>query len=170
MKTQPELSHEIEIKRKLAAALLGASLRRLAANLMRIVRGAGKPNDLAEEMAAALTAFKGYHEAVGKWPSSYEISEALSVRITERDWRRWRADGTFEQEVAFMTICQGALQIVASQLLSQPLQIAAGEREVYDGVFRIERAREERRKGQAKPRQAVSKRKRRPKSGGDPVL
>jgi len=182
MKTQPELSHETEIKRERAAALLGAWLRRLAANLMRIVRGAGKPNDLAEEMSAALTAFKDYHEAVGEEPSSYEISQALSIgekfedwrqmkdegRTTEQDMERWRADGTIEQELAFAAICRGALQHVASTLVHQPIHIASGESDVYEAIFRIERVREERRRGQAKPRKAVFKRKRRRKSVGGP--
>src|SRR5262245_54650182 len=98
---------ETEIKRERAAAILRASLRELTANLMRIVRGAGKPYDVGEQLVAALSAFKDYREAVGEWPSQYEISEALSIpnaldglrqgkaegRITAQDWEQWSADG-----------------------------------------------------------------------------
>jgi hypothetical protein len=41
---------------------LGGRLRTLATNLLRIIRGAGKPSEIVFQ---AMTA---YHEAAGRWP------------------------------------------------------------------------------------------------------
>lgn len=169
---------EAEIKRQRATDALDGPLRQLASNILRIVRGAGKPYDLYEQMLAVLQAMNDYRDAVGAWPSSFEMDKILNARV-ERNWsdedlKRWTEGGTLEMELAFDAICRGALQNVASKLVDQKLQIAAGENEVYEAVYRIEALREGWRKERARQAQQARaparKKARRRKSESSIVL
>ncbi len=54
--------------------------------------------------------------------------------ITERDIDHRHQDGTIDRHQAETAIKKGALQIIASQLLDQPLQEKAGETELRKGI------------------------------------
>jgi hypothetical protein len=59
------------IKKRRALQDLSWPLRELAANLIRIVRGAGKSHELLDQMTRVMKAMQEYCEAVGAWPSAY---------------------------------------------------------------------------------------------------
>jgi hypothetical protein len=58
----------------------------------------------------------------------------------------WDEDGTFDKMYAEGAIQRGALQIVASKLLDQVMQVRAGESEMHEGIRRLTAARERHRK------------------------
>jgi hypothetical protein len=136
----------------------------LAANILRIVRGAGKPETIVDQMKAVLDAGFDYQDIAGYWPID-TIAEALKVKdnledVTEMA-ERGEADKSrisrMRESIMFAErdIRLGALQAVASRLVGQDLQEAAGDRQMRDGVDKIERIREERRKAdRAAARQA----------------
>ena len=112
-------------------------LRDLAANLMRITRGAGKPHDVGSQCSAVLEAFTKYRKEVGSWPSNYEILEALELDRPSDSL----GDEALEWETGIRTMVHGSLQIAASQLLGQKPQKAAGEHELFEGLRPIEERR-----------------------------
>jgi hypothetical protein len=90
-------------------------LRELAANLLRVVRGAGKPYALSRQMSDVLDGFATYREAVGHWPPSEAITQILEItrtntvdawiasfprEIDEASVKRWLEDGTYDHEVS----------------------------------------------------------------------
>lgn len=131
MKIVSEQSEE-DFARRRAVEGLSWPLRTLAANMLRVVRGAGRPWELPQQMAAVLTACEEYREAVGSYPSSDEISGPINVRYPADGRRRDAFDGAAAEMV------QGALQMAASQIIGQSTQEAAGRSELFDGVRRLE--------------------------------
>ncbi|MBC6718880.1 hypothetical protein H9Q09_22180 [Aurantimonas sp. DM33-3] len=112
-------------------------LRDLAANLMRITRGAGKPHEVGGQCSAVLEAFTEYRGEVGTWPSSWEIQEALELDRPSTSL----SDEALEWETGIRAMMYGSLQIAASQLLGQKPQRVAGERELLEGLRPIEERR-----------------------------
>ena len=137
---------EQEIAKRWAARSIRWPLRELAANLLRIVRGAGRPAEVGAQATAVIVAFEEYRAAFGHYPISEEISEALIMRDDERKehWTDW--------EYGVETMVRGALQMAASELVHQGTQRAAGKSELFSGLERIERIREENRLGLRKPK------------------
>jgi hypothetical protein len=141
-------------------------LRELAANIIRVVRGAGKSYEIAGQCVAVIEAFQRYREKVGHWPASWEIDQALSIR---REDENASYDDAWERDYARETIVRGALQVAASRLVGQNTQEQRGRSELMDGVNSMERIREEARKRLAeaerarrqasKPKPPVRKRK-----------
>ena len=149
-----------ELNRRSAEIDLRWPLKQLAANVIRIVRGAGSPIELGRQCADVVQAFRDYHEAVGEWPSSHLINETLSLRhrtyhaTTDRAW---------EWEDAMRQMVAGGLQVAASQLLEQNTQQRAGESEMFDGLRVIEKQRSENaaarmQKPKPKPRKPAKRR------------
>jgi hypothetical protein len=126
-------------------------LRELAANIIRVVRGAGKSYELGRQCVAVIEAFKRYHEKVGHWPATWEIDQALSIR---RDDTNATYDEAWEREHACETVIRGALQVTASRLVGQNTQEERGRSEMMDGVNTVERIREEARKRRAETERA----------------
>lgn len=129
-------------------AKAGEALRRLewpmrehAANILRIVRGAGKPYDLARQMAGILQRFEDYRSVTGHYPSSGDLGAMLRV---ERDDDRFIGcdDDDLNMMFAERGIVSGALQVAASELVGQSTQQSRGETEMHDGMRRWEEARE----------------------------
>ena len=48
-------------------------LRELAANILRVVRGAGNSYEIAGQCVAVIEAFHRYREKVGHWPDIWDI-------------------------------------------------------------------------------------------------
>lgn len=108
----------------------GVALRQLAANLIRVTRGAGQGYSVGEQANTLLEVAVQYRDAFGHWPSDWEYREALQHeddRDDEYGPRQQRQD-------AIDTIIRGSLQIAASRMLEQPLQVKAGERELDAGL------------------------------------
>ena len=84
-----------ELARAEALARISWPLKSLAANLLRVVRGAGRAYELQEQMMEVLAGFEDYREAVGYYPTDYEIAECISIRYANSrvsDERIWAED------------------------------------------------------------------------------
>ena len=102
-----------------AARRLRSALRSHAANLIRVVRGAGKPHEVGKECSAIIEALHGYHEACGYWPLPEIISQALDIDRPV-DWGKYPAEGLRLE--AHEAIVRGSLQVAASRLAGQRTQ------------------------------------------------
>lgn len=106
------------------------SLRLLTANLIRVTRGAGDGYKIGKQTSELLEAAQQYRDAFGHWPSDADYSRALhhtEDRDPEYGPYQWRQD-------ALNQIIRGSLQVAASRMLDQPLQVSAGEREMDNGL------------------------------------
>jgi hypothetical protein len=74
------------------------------------------------------------------------FAKHASGQIRQESIDRWDEDGTFDKMYAEGAIQRGALQIVASKLLDQVMQVRAGESEMHEGIRRLTAARERHRK------------------------
>jgi hypothetical protein len=163
--TQPDLrivatNTSAAIEKNEATKRLTWALRELTANLLRIVRGAGKPYSLGADLQALINAFHEYRETTGHWPFSDDISAALSIDLGD-EWRRMLKGAELSQFYACEHIIRGALQQAASRLVEQKTQERMGETEMLDGVRAFEDAHKEMRKEW----EAVHKPARTPKRG-----
>ena len=114
------------------------AVRELAANLIRVVRGAGRPDDIVDHAVAFTKAMVDYQEAVGSWPSGHDLSVSLSIR-QDGEWKRQLDDDELDRLLAEGHVIRGALQIAASRLLCQTTQERAGDTQMGDGVRQLER-------------------------------
>lgn len=106
------------------------AIRALAINILRITRGAGKPYDVGHQVGTLAEAMRAHWDAFSYWPDEADFQRALSYedeREAEYGPRQQRAD-------ALETIMRGSLQVVASRLAGQQMQIRAGEAELLDGL------------------------------------
>jgi hypothetical protein len=140
----------------LAEQELADALREAAANVLRVVRGAGKPHALVNQFGEVIGAAVKFKEAAGHWPPSHLMTRALALdnevsdlydrcksgQIDQESIDRWKRDGTFERMRAEGTIHRGVLHIVASNLLGQKVQASAGDSEMYQGIRDVIEARE----------------------------
>jgi hypothetical protein len=157
----------------------------VAANILRIIRGAGKPYSLLLEMKRTIDAAVKFQEAHGYWPD-HVMANTLRLepeherilkghkegRFGQEVVDHWMADDKFEKTMAEYAIQCGALQIIASDLLGQIPQRAAGDREFHEGLFAWADKREERRRNQqdvAKAAARAANPKGKPRSGRRPV-
>jgi hypothetical protein len=171
-------------EREWARSEFSWAIRDCAANVLRIIRGAGKPYELMRQMQKSLSAAVAFQEVHGYWPQDViandlrleDETENYRARVREgtleqSTFDRWSEDGTFERMDAKHTVYRAALQIVASQLIGQNVQETAGDREFHDGLRAYERTREERRarrQSEARAAQAAptKKLKKPPEAGG----
>lgn len=103
------------------------SLQALTANLLRVSRGAGKPWQIPDDALAVVEATLAYQEAAGIGPSCSETEAALSL-----DWPR----GTGSEQCFYdaeRNMVEGAMQMVASELLGQRTQRSAGSTQLHQG-------------------------------------
>ncbi|MCK1266758.1 hypothetical protein IVB44_21390 [Bradyrhizobium sp. 49] len=131
------------------------AIRDCAANLLRIIRGAGKPHELMRQMQLALNTSAKFYEVHGYWPQEVIVND-LRIDDEAAKWSakaregtldqdsvdRWHDDGTFDRMAAEHGIFCGALQIIASEMIGQSTQKAGGSREFHDGLREYERVRE----------------------------
>jgi hypothetical protein len=126
-------------------------LHETAANMLRIIRGAGKPYELITQFNEAVKAAIKFKDAFGHWPPSHVLGEMLGMhddvhamdekqsagRFTKEDMDRWYEDGTMDRKYAEHSIKAGVLQIIASQFVGQTLQERAGESELSGGINQV---------------------------------
>jgi hypothetical protein len=128
--------------RRRAIAAVSWPLRDLASNLMRVVRGAGKPHEIVRQTRALMEAFADYHEATGEPPSADVLADILSI---ERDpeiiqhLERHQVDRLDAEQL----VIHGALQVAASRLVEQKTQETVGRHELHEGVRAIREADDE---------------------------
>ena len=95
-----------------------AALLELTANLMRVVRGAGKAERIAAQTNAFAVAFNEYSDLHGHGPAADLLREILHFRSNDA------AGGPHPEEaIAESAICRTALQVVASKLLDQKIPL-----------------------------------------------
>jgi hypothetical protein len=147
---------EKEIRRLNDKSRIALPLRQLAANLMRVGNGAGKPHEIIRQLSDCLLALREYCEAHQAAPSSEEISAILryeSVWCKNRPWiEKRRQDATSldpgdtsedEREAAMRELRRGALQMVAAMLLNQNTHRVSGANRIAMAIRNIEEVRRE---------------------------
>jgi hypothetical protein len=110
----------------------------MAANLLRVMRGHGKPHDLPQQIINLSEAILEAGEQSNAWGIWSTIQEVLWEALPDRD--RTEIGDSYE------TIIHGALQTAASRLVMQRAQDGTGEDEMRAGVQQLEQAKEERRR------------------------
>ncbi len=135
-----------QIERNRAEGDLEFPFRNLAANILRIVRGAGRPEELVPQMVASLNAAEAYRALTGHHPRAKIYRRFLNLAEFYFDPTTWADDkekeaikhlamsGYPERIEAERMIHRGALQVAASRLLSQHTQEVSGDHELYAGV------------------------------------
>lgn len=115
------------------------ALIELTANLLRVTRGAGKPYEILSQARELLAASKEYGDVVGQAPFFGDI-----VTVNPRYENLGNiAEVSYSQSnegYAKDEMLRGALQIVASRLLSQNTQERRGDSELHEGMRRWEEA------------------------------
>jgi hypothetical protein len=76
---------EKEVAKERALQRLNWPLRELAANLMRITRGAGRPEYLVDHMNAVAEALTEYRAAADCWPSNDEYRSILNLDVCAKE-------------------------------------------------------------------------------------
>lgn len=118
-----------------SAIAVGQGLREMTANLLRVARGAGRPELIVAQATALVALFAAYRDAAGEDLKPSNIAEALRlehiVADEEEFWPEW--DGAVREMV------NGALQVAAAELLGQQAQAATGRRELFAGYRHIEK-------------------------------
>lgn len=149
------MSDEQKRQAELAAARLANATRVLAANLLRVIAGAGKDYELTGQMAGVLSAQLELTKVADFYPHEIEkpISDALSNldwrhadpsynRPTDEDRARWEEDGTASLNRAERRVRIASLRMVAAQLAQQPSQESAAASDLDDALFRHRQAME----------------------------
>jgi hypothetical protein len=154
---QGKEERERERDREFAKHEFSWAIRDTAANMLRIIRGAGKPYELLLQMKKAIDSAIKFQELHNYWP--YDViandlkledeEETLSARaregtIDQASIDRWLENGTFERMLAEHTIYRGALQAIASEMIGQTPQKRSGQNEFHEGIRHLIRVREER--------------------------
>jgi hypothetical protein len=123
------------------------ALREAAANMLRIVRGAGKPHALLKQMSDVVAAAVKVRDVTGQLPTDIletvlhreSKTEAIQEKrrtgeIDETSIERWQDIGMFDKLEAEDSMKAGVLQIIASQFVGQRTQESAGESEMRNGI------------------------------------
>ncbi len=131
-----------EIAKERATLDVAWALRDLTANLIRVVRGAGKAYTIPEQTQVLLLALIAYRDAVGTPFPDHKLSEILAFGQDRVDASNL-TDAQVGQSMALDAIVRGSLQVAASRLIGQGTQERAGDTEMHRGIMEIERLREE---------------------------
>jgi hypothetical protein len=141
---------EQDLAKRSAAEQLEYGLRELAANMMRVVRGAGKPYEIAPQIFGLTGLLQDYKEAVGTWPSSYDVGQMLELGYRfEHLAARDDSEDMFHR--AEHEVMRASLQFAASRLMEQRTQETRASSDMHDAMRRIEEIRAERRRQRGKP-------------------
>jgi hypothetical protein len=146
---------ENDIQRSKDEENLKQTLREMASNTLRIVRGAGSPY-IGRQAAECVDAFERYRASHGHYPPFHLIQKFMDpdyaykenrpwVHSNAEDMARWGEDGTLDRENALLLIRKGALQVAASKLSDQLMQERRGEEELSSGIRALEEARAQKR-------------------------
>lgn len=122
-------STEEDRKREWAERQVIHVARHMAINLLRVVRGAGRPHQIYVDAKEFARAAEAYFEAFGMWPveqlyQAFDLSPEYEITDPLRE----------DVEHATLSIIAGALQTAASRMAGQRSQEAAGMREMLDGI------------------------------------
>jgi hypothetical protein len=139
-----------------AASELGYATRALAANILRIIAGAGKGSELISQICEVLKAYQELQPLSGRACYPYPPSTPMVEGLRELDWRRgaegyhqpteedlerWRRDGSADLADAKSVVAQAALRLTAAQLLRQPTQESTADHQLFSAIRQLEEAR-----------------------------
>ena len=99
------------------------TLRVLAANIIGIVRGAGKPLELSRDVDAFTAALGAFEGTTGGHPKAWELAEMLRVDLDPKS-SALSSEDMVEQYVQH-DIVQASLQLAATRLLKREAEAAA---------------------------------------------
>jgi hypothetical protein len=142
---------EDELKKRAAAEEFERALNSMATNMLRVIAGAGEPQNISLHALRCALAAEDYHEAHHEYPSASRVAELLEYSrhdATQRsswsdeDRERWVADGTYDQMLATAQIRQASLRVVAAQLAKQRTILANAEHLFSDAIRNYLEARE----------------------------
>jgi hypothetical protein len=146
--------HEIDKQR--AIDRLAWPTREMAANLLRVMRGHGRPSYLPQQIInlSDLILEASKYSVAG--PIFMEMEQALQSALPDYFSER-------ESQAHEGTIASGALQFLASRLVEQRAQEAAGRREIAEGIRERERYIERQQEKYRLEAQRIREQQRKPK-------
>ena len=155
-RTEAELEADRRERDRLdALSDIRRALRTLTANLLRVARGNGHPWKLARQMLDFIEAYQAHWDVAGHYPTSWEMTACIDYDAALEEIRPGYSSPdspAFDLELGKRITADGALQMVASRLLHQIPQQAAGSRELIGGLRLIDEARSAAGRRQGKPR------------------
>lgn len=144
----------LDIEATRDAKTLANSARNIAANILRIIAGAGNEFEIYRQTRELLESYDKFKPHAGvNFP--FHHSTPVVDGLTDLDWRkddpayskpteedreRWSRDGTTEREMAIDSICQYSLRLVAAQLLAQPTQESKSKSDLLRAIRDFEGA------------------------------
>ena len=156
---------DTDVARRRATIEVSSALIEMTANLMRVVRGAGKPDDIVRQIQALGQALSDYHKATGMMPAPDVLAEILSIEH-EQQMISHLSGPQLDRLDAQQSVVRGALQVAASRLLGQKTPESVGRQEMDEAINAIGKLNEEMRGArQPAPRNTTNpvERLRRPK-------
>jgi hypothetical protein len=149
-----------DMARKRAEEALTLPLLELAANIIRIVRGAGSPERLLSQMQQVMKVASEFRELHDASPPSWTIQNILALTspyekisqpvktgdIAKAALEGWESDSTNAEEDVVRDICRAALQISASILLRQNTQERTAEHSLHFAARQLEDIKKKRRR------------------------
>jgi hypothetical protein len=121
-----------DVEKALAERELSWETREMAANLLRIIRGAGKPQLLPQQIIDLSEQILETSKSARAWAVWSAMEDVLHSALPD-------AFDALEREEALRMIAKGSLQYAASRLVYQAAQEGAGRDEIVDGIERRER-------------------------------
>jgi hypothetical protein len=132
---------EKDLAMRRASDGISSEVTELTANLVRVARGAGRPEDIERQLRDLLHWIDEFRNAAGHGPWPEIFADAF-----RQAWDRARVAPDDDDVTTFhsaeRSVVRGALQMFASRLLGQNTQIQTGHNEMFDGIRKIERLRE----------------------------
>ena len=145
---------------------LSATIRIAAANLLRIIAGAGENHQLVDQIRPILSEHKALELLTG---NSLRSDIAIEQALRSLDWRfgsaeyrqptdadlaRRERDGSANVERAKNEIVQAVLRLVAAQLCADPTQESRSNEQLIDAIRRYNEAREAHRSALLAPKRS----------------
>jgi hypothetical protein len=147
-----------EIKKQRATLELKFALANLTANLIRIVRGAGKPDRVFDDIDGLTGTYNDYCIAFGRPPDGPVVSALLDFN-PEQDHPN---DDRLDEIQIENAVCRDALQIVASSLVDQRIHRERALHELQTHLRQFVDVRERTKKRRARARGVVSRQSQKP--------
>lgn len=116
-------------------------VRALAANLLRVIAGAGKDYEIIENCADLIQAAHAYLDL----RSGPEVFSIMAIALTDRDWRKQDSRYTHKRQLTAESmaedrVVQHALRFVAAQLLHQTTQESTNEGDLHLAARQLTKA------------------------------
>jgi hypothetical protein len=136
---------------------LSHATRALAANILRVIAGAGKHYELIGQIIEVIKAYNELQPLSGSAAYPYAPSNPMVEGLQELDWRRdmegyhqpteedltrWRRDGSAAVDDAKADVVQAALRLIAAQLMAQPTQQRTADSQLISAIRRFEEAKQ----------------------------